>query len=130
MRRQKPRGVAATELAVCLPIIVLIVVATIEACSAVFLKQSLTVAAYEGVREAIDEGGTSASVKAVCDQILADRRINGATVTVTPSDVPSLAPGEFVDVTITAPCDANTVVPATFYRGKTLSAKASMMIED
>ena len=52
-RPQESRGVAAAELAVCLPVIVLIVIATIEACSALFLKQSLTAAAYEGVRTAI-----------------------------------------------------------------------------
>ena len=57
--RRKARGVAAAELAVCLPIVVLMVIATIEACSAVFLKQSLTVAAYEGVRTALEEGATA-----------------------------------------------------------------------
>src|ERR1700755_771469 len=80
------RGVAAAELAVCLPVVVLIVMATIESCSALFLKQSLTGAAYEGVRTAIEKGSTSATVQARCDQILADRRIQGAQVTMNPAD--------------------------------------------
>src|SRR5262245_11435218 len=66
--RRGIRGVAAAELAVCLPIVVLLVLATIEACSALFLKQSLTVAAYEGVRTAIEEGATSANVQTACNQ--------------------------------------------------------------
>src|SRR6188472_1863347 len=72
------RGVAASELAVCLPIVVLLVLATIEACSMVFLKQSLTVASYEGVRTAIDKGATSAQVQTACQQVLNDRKIAGA----------------------------------------------------
>ena len=77
-RSSTRRGVAAAELAVCLPVVVLLVVATIESCSALFLKQSLTVAAYEGVRTAIEKGSTTANVQTACDQILADRRIQGA----------------------------------------------------
>ena len=71
--RRNARGVAAAELAVCLPIVVLLVIATIEACSAVFLKQSLTVAAYEGVRTALEEGATARSVQRHCNRVLSDR---------------------------------------------------------
>jgi Flp pilus assembly protein TadG len=122
--------VAATELAVCLPIIVLMVIATIEACGAMFLKQSLTVAAYEGVRTALEEGATTATVQAACNQVLADRRITGAKVTITPANIAALNPGDFIDVSVSAPCASNSTVPTTFYRGKTLTAKASMMIEN
>ena len=47
----------------------------------VFLKQSLAVAAYEGVRTAIDPSATADSVQTACDQILADRHVAGAKVT-------------------------------------------------
>jgi Flp pilus assembly protein TadG len=127
--RRSRLGVAATELAVCLPVIVLLVVASVEACSMVFMKQSLTVTAYEGVRTALVKGATAADVENTCNQILRDRRINGATVTISPRDIPSLNPGDYVDVTITAPCGQNTMVPNRFYRGRNLSATASMMIE-
>jgi Flp pilus assembly protein TadG len=123
-------GVAAAELAVCLPIVVLLVLATIESCSALFLKQSLTASAYEGVRAAIKKGSTAASVQTACNQILTDRRIQGSQVTLNPASISSLKPGDFIDVTVTAPCTANSPVPTTFFRGKTLTAKASMMIEN
>jgi Flp pilus assembly protein TadG len=129
-RSRKSRGVAAAELAVCLPVIVLMVIASIEACSALFLKQSLTVAAYEGVRTAIEQGAASSNVQTACNQILTDRKIKGAKITIKPSDIASLNPGDFVDVTITAPCASNSLVPSAFYRGRTLSATASMMIEN
>jgi len=128
-RRRRRRGVAATELAVCLPIVVLLVLGTIEACSMIFLKQSLSVAAYEGVRTAIVPGATKADVETACQQILADRNVTGGQVTIKPKNFDKLAPGEFVDVTVSAPCNNNSVVPNTFYRGRVLSASASMMIE-
>jgi Flp pilus assembly protein TadG len=124
------RGVAAAELAVCLPVVVLIVIATIESCSALFLKQSLTVAAYEGVRAAIEKSATAASVQTACDQVLTDRRIQDSKVILTPASISSLKPGDFIDVTVSAPCNSNSPVPTTFFRGKTLSVKASMMIEN
>jgi hypothetical protein len=125
----KRRGVAAAELAVCLPVVVLLVIGTIEACSAIFLKQALTVAAYEGIRTAVLDG-TSAGVQSACNQILKDRKVQGGTVQIKPADLSALEPGEYIDVTISAPCDSNSPVPTTFYRGRTLTATASMMVEN
>lgn len=129
-RPARVRGVAATELAVCLPVIVLLVLGTIEACSALFLKQALTTSAYEGVRTAIARGSVASDVEAASNQILSDRKIKNATITITPVNFTSLNPGDYVDITVSAPCNTNTLVPATFFRGKTLTAKASMMIEN
>jgi Flp pilus assembly protein TadG len=129
-RRRKARGVAAAELAVCLPVVVLMVIATIEACSALFLKQSLTAAAYEGVRTAIEQAATTGDVQAACNQILADRKIKNATVNINPTAFSNLKPGDFVAITVSAPCASNSLVPTTFYRGRTLSATATMMIEN
>ena len=127
--RRKRRGVAATEFAVCLPIIVLLVIGTIEACSMIFLKQSLAISAYEGARTAIIPGATKTQVEAACQQILTDREVKSGTVTIKPTDIAALNPGDFVDVTVSAPCNSNSVVPNTFYRGRTLTSTASMMIE-
>lgn len=134
-RRQRPAaeqrwGVAAAELAVCLPVVVLIVIATIEACSAMFLKQSLTVAAYEGARTALAERQDPTSVQDACNQVLNDRKVKNGKVTVKPANIATLTPGDIIDVTVSAPCNPNSVVPAMFYRGKTLTATASMMVEN
>jgi hypothetical protein len=115
---------------VCLPIVVLIVLATIESCSAMFLKQSLTVAAYEGVRTAIEKGASSGTVQTTCNAILKDRKIQGSQITLNASNIALLKPGDYITVTVSAPCNANSLVPTTFFRGKTLSATATMMIEN
>jgi Flp pilus assembly protein TadG len=128
-RTTSRRGVAASELAVCLPVMVLLVLATIETCTMIFLKQSLTVASYESVRTALQPGAVAADVQATCDGVLADRRIQGGKLTISPANFTQLTPGEYIQVTVSAPADSNSVIPGSFFRGKTLSASATMMKE-
>jgi hypothetical protein len=121
--------VAASELAVCLPVIVLLVLAMIEACTMIFLKQSLTVAAYEGVRAALEPGADAADVQAASNAVLTDRRVRGGVITVQPANFERRAPGSFIEVSVSAPAGSNSVIPGSFFRGRTLSATATMMKE-
>jgi len=123
------RAVAASELAVCLPVIVLLVLAMIEACTMIFLKQSLTVAAYEGVRTALEPNAAAADVEAACDGVLDDRRVQDGRVAIAPANFETLTPGEFIQVTVSAPASRNSVIPGSFFRGRTLTASATMMKE-
>ena len=68
--RGKRFGAAAVELAVCLPAIVLLILGSIEACTMVFVKQSLHIAAYEGVRRAIRYDSSEQSVLERCEQTI------------------------------------------------------------
>ena len=52
-RRSRRPALAATELAVCLPTIVMLVFAAIESCSMIYVTQALHSATYEGARTAI-----------------------------------------------------------------------------
>jgi hypothetical protein len=128
-RNAKRRGVAASELAVCLPVMVLLVLATIETCTMIFLKQSVTVAAYESVRAALQPGAVASDVQSTCDGVLADRRIQGGKLTISPANFTQLTPGQYIQITVSAPADSNSVIPGSFFRGKTLSATATMMKE-
>jgi Flp pilus assembly protein TadG len=127
--RRDRGGLAAAEFAVCLPVIVLLVLAMIESCTMIFLKQSLTVAAYEGVRTALEQNAVATDVRRASQQVLTERRVRGGTITISPSNFEALPVGEYVEVTVTAPADLNSVVPANFFRGKTLTGKATMMKE-
>ncbi|QDU58602.1 TadE/TadG family type IV pilus assembly protein [Aeoliella mucimassa] len=126
---KKRRGVAATEFAVCLPIIMLIMLGMIETCSMIFLKQSLAIAAYEGSHTAVKPGATTAEVAATCQGILNDRNISGATIQVLPKDIEKLNVGEYMTIQVTAPSSQNAVVPVKFFRGSTIQASAVMMKE-
>ncbi|MCG8448620.1 MAG: pilus assembly protein [Pirellulales bacterium] len=128
-RRRNRRAIAAAEFAVCLPVIVLLVLGMIESCTMIFLKQSLTVAAYEGVRTALEENAVSADVRRTSQQVLSERRVRGGATTVSPGNLPSLPVGQYITVTASAPADRNSVVPSVFFRGRTLSASATMMKE-
>jgi hypothetical protein len=123
------RGVAATEFAVCLPVLVLLVLGMIECCTMIFLKQSLTVASYEGVRTALEDQAVSTDVLRTSQQVLTQRRVQGGTTTVNPADIPAVPLGQFITVTVTAPADRNSVIPGSFFRGQVLSASATMMKE-
>ncbi len=123
------RGVAATEFAVCLPVIVLLVLGMIECCTMIFLKQSLTIASYEGIRTALEDRAVSTDVRRTSQQILTQRRVQGGTINVSPANIPGVPTGQFITVTVTAPADRNSVIPGSFFRGQILSASATMMKE-
>jgi Flp pilus assembly protein TadG len=121
--------VAAAEFAVCLPVIVLIVLATIEACTMVFLKQSLTIAAYEGARAGLAPSATNSTITVAANDILTDRRVNGGTIALNPTTLTSVAPGSYYTVSVSAPAARNSIIPIRFYRGRNLTASATMMKE-
>lgn len=124
-----PHGVAAVELAVCLPLLVMLIMSSIHASSMIYLNQSLTVSAYEGVRSAIQVDGTDASSAAAAQAILTSRGIQNPIVTITPSNVNQLARGTTIAVTVSAPADGNSAIPPGFYQGQTLSATCTMVRE-
>lgn len=128
-RNSNRRGVAAAEFAVCLPVMVLLVLGMIETCSMIFLKQSLAVAAYEGAHMAVKPGATSAEVRATCQGILRDRRVNAANIQINPGSVDAVAPGDYMTIRVTAPSDRNGVLPLKFFRGKNLESAATVMKE-
>jgi Flp pilus assembly protein TadG len=128
-RRRSRDGAAATELAVCMPVIVLIVLATIEACAMIFLQQSLSVAAYEGARVALAPGAQSSNVAYQCQLILDDRDVNGATVIVNPGDIPGAAAGTWINVETSAPFSKNSLVGGWLFGNRTLTAVVQMVKE-
>lgn len=128
-RLESRRAAAAAELALCLPLIVFLLLASLEACSMIFLDHSLTIASYEGVRMGINYDGTNTSVTNRCNQIINEREVDSASISITPSDVSNVARGERLTVTVSAPCDANAILPLWFYNGRTLSVSTTMVKE-
>ena len=126
--RTKREGAAVVEFAVCLPLIVLIVLGTIEAGSLLFLKQTLVQAAYEGAKVAITTGDTE-QVETVVDAVAASRNLTDVNVQFTPSDLASVPAGETVTITISAPGDANSLIPFGPFRNQTVQTSASMVRE-
>jgi len=128
-RTRKRSGAAIVELAVCLPTILLLVCASIECCSMMFLQQSLTVCSYEGTRQAIKFDATNSKVTTACNDLLTNRRVKYGTVTLVPADVSSVPRGNTITVQVTAPCAANSWMPYWFFRNRNVVAKSTMVKE-
>lgn len=119
------------EFAVMLPILMLIVFGTIEATSMIFLRQSLEIAAYEGSRTSLVPQTTETDVVETVEAILAERGIEGGQVDVDPASFATQPYGTFIHVSVTAPCDVNSLIARPwFYRGRTLTADVEMMKEN
>lgn len=117
------------EFAVCIPILLVLIIGTIEACSVIYLKQTLSTAAYEGVRAALVNGADTSDVTAACNRILNPRRTNGAVITVTPSNFRSQPARTYITVRVTATGGDNSVVAGWFYDRLTIDGQATMMKE-
>lgn len=123
------RAAAAAELAICLPLIVFLLLASLEACSMIFLDHSLTIASYEGVRVAINYDGSNADVIARSNEIIADRGVQGSSIAISPANVSTVSRGTPITITVSAPCDTNAILPTWFYGGKTLTCSTTMVKE-
>jgi len=102
------RGVATVELAVCLPIMVIIVFGFIESTNAIFLKERLTSAAYEGARRASAPGQTAETATTYATNVLTQYGISGGTVTISPPVTTTTATGTRVTVSVAAPFSSNS----------------------
>lgn len=122
-------GTATVEFAVCLPVLLVIMTGVIEAGSMIYLKQSLSVAAYEGVREAVRPEATSSDVLTACNQILTARGVNGATVEINPTNFESQPAQTWVSVRVFATGGNNSVIAGWFYDTLIVDGEATMMKE-
>lgn len=127
--RRNRLAAAAAELAICLPLIVFLLLASLEACSMIFLDHSLTIASYEGVRVAINYDGKNSAVIARCNQILNERGVHDSSISITPSNVANVNRGNRITIRVSAPCSSNALLPLWFYSGKTLTSATTMVKE-
>lgn len=120
---------AVAELAVALPALVILVLASIEATNMIFLRESLSATAYETVRMAVRADGSTAYANARATEMIVSREIKQATVTMKPSVMEDTERGEVVVVTANAPCAANSMLPSWFFAGRSMTVTATMVKE-
>lgn len=130
-RNRQPHrsGTAVVELAITLPVFVLILFGTIETTRMLFLQQSLEICAYQGARVALIPSSTSAKVNSACATVLTDRNIKAASVSVSPANYETMPYGTLVQVRVTAPCNKNSPFSPWFYGGRSLTADVTLMKE-
>jgi Flp pilus assembly protein TadG len=111
-RHTHRRGLAVSELAICLPILVLIVFGSLQMCNVIYLKHALVTAAYEGSLEMAKSTTTNDNVTARIQQVLEARRINNAEIEILPvgTNVAATPHGATLTIHLTANTASNLSV--------------------
>jgi Flp pilus assembly protein TadG len=105
-QRNARNGAYIVELAISLPVIIIVIFATIEICGMYHFRQSLKIAAYQGCRIGITPAGTSALVNAQCQMLLEQRGIENFTINLS-QDPSTLATQDVLQVRVSAPTTGN-----------------------
>jgi Flp pilus assembly protein TadG len=131
IKRSLRRGAAVVEFAVVAPIFLTLIGGTIELGRAIVVVQHLTNASRGGARIAGYNTTTSSStVTSAVNTYLTNEGISGATTTVSPSSLSSVADGTQVSVTVSIPYSSVSWLPKPFFLGgKTLTATSVMCRE-
>lgn len=120
---------AAVELAICLPLMVIFTFGSIEMCSAIYLRQTLTIAAYEGARVACHPQGSTSDAHSAAQRILTERHINGGSIAFSPSNFDGVAQGTVIQVSVMAPVANNSLLRFGVFGNSQLTADCSMRKE-
>lgn len=111
------RGIAAVEFAILLPVIMFLLLSTMEFCQILYLKEKSLLAAQEGARAAIKKNTTLAEARASVIDYLTLRRVDlsGMTddhiqITPDPETAGALTP---ITVTVRVPIEGNAVMPGS-----------------
>ncbi len=111
-RRQAPKharnAIASLEFAVVLPVMLIIVLGTIEVCQRIFIRQAAVIAAYEGARLAVRNTSSDSDVISRCQTLLTQQRVVGGSITLSPSNVQSLPTGTQIRVRVVVPWANNS----------------------
>ena len=122
------RGVAVVELAVCLPVLVLVAVATIDACTIFHVQQTLKITAYEGARVGIVPEANATNVRFQCETMLDNQGVQAYHIAMDPADPSTLTPGDYFTVTTSADFNQNALVGG-IYAGKVLTRSVTLRAE-
>lgn len=115
----KPRrGVLTVEMAICIPIVFLILLGAIEFSRMNMLRNSIDNAAYEGARRGVVPGATATDCLNAAVSVLNAVGTKSASVSIAPPIIDDNTTQ--VSVTISVPLSSNSWGPARFLGGVTL----------
>jgi len=135
-RNCQRRGTEVVELALVLPVLLLIVFSTLEICEQAFLLQKVKIAAHEGAVVAIGKAATLSDVEDAVQDYLDARGVDyggdistAVSVSPDPTTADTLAP---VSVTVTVGNNENSRVGSNIYQyiaGRNSSGSVTMLKE-
>jgi Flp pilus assembly protein TadG len=114
-------------MAVSLPLLITLVFGGMEMANAVFLRQSMNMAAYEAAKVITRPGSNEALARTRCQEIMTVRKVSTYTLTFSPTVTTATARGTQVTVTLSAPASNLSYGPMQFMTGMTLSTTVVMV---
>lgn len=132
-RAGRRRGAAAVETALLLPLLILLAFGSIELSNMIFLKQTLSIAAYEGARAATRPGATAEQANTRVREVLAARKITKYSVNYTtdnaqPLSITATTPrGTLLTVNIESSNGGGFYGPLHMFTGRVLRCRATMV---
>ncbi len=128
IRRIRNRcGTATLEVAVTLPLLITLVFGAMEMANAVFLRQSMNMAAYEAAKVITRPGSNEALARSRCQEVMTVRKVSTYTLSFSPTVTTATPRGTQVTVTLSAPASNLSYGPVQFMSGKTLSTTVVMV---
>lgn len=126
--RQRVAG-AIVEMALTLPILVLIALAAIDTCKVLLLRQSAKIAAFECARAGIVPGVTRAQLERLCHSFMSSRSISSSRLNLSVEDLQKLEKGQLLTATVSVPADNNTLAISWFYRNQVFDETVTIMVD-
>lgn len=131
MAQRPKRGLAVTELAVCLPLLTALTFGTVDLCAAMFLKETVTIAAYEAARVGVERGGTNAAAIRRAQEFLDERGVSYRpnSIRIQGTSFDSADTLEHVTIVISVDCEDNLLFTGNLCRGIKVAGRVTMRKE-
>lgn len=128
-RAGRRTAAATVELALMLPLMLLVVFGSLEVCQRLMLRQTATVAAYETARLAARRGASANRALDRGQSILAGRQVVNGLITINPADMSQVATGDPLLITVTVPIAGNTNIHYVLPNTGSVTVSATMLRE-
>jgi Flp pilus assembly protein TadG len=126
-RSRLRHGVATIETAVTLPLLAFLTFGSIELSNMMYLRQSMTIASYEGVRSATRPGGSQGLAQTRIQEVLTARGVTSYTVQFTPTITTTTPRGTMIQVTVSATSSSLQYAPFRLFSGSWISSSSTMV---
>ena len=122
-------GAAVVELAVCLPVVALVVFASLEGANLLFVRQAAVQAAYEAAKAGSRRDGTQAHSERIATEVLSARRISNPTITFVTGNPATTRSGTDVTIKVSVNSNDRLITGFRIFSGRQIEAAATMQKE-
>jgi Flp pilus assembly protein TadG len=139
--KRRRSGAALVEMAVCLPVLVMVILAIIEFGRGMMVSELLNDGARVGARQAILAGSSNTAVQQTVTTFMQATSVNPQAVTVNITVTPAAGnpdpgnqlanahTGDSVVIQVLVPFDQVSYIPGTYLAGDTLKGACTMLHE-